>query len=59
MGWDVNADMGGHVVHGLCGSNIKTGKYLPSSYREGFLNLLWVQMVQHFVELINLSYLSK
>ena len=30
MGWEVKTDMGGQAKHGLWGSNVKTGKYLPT-----------------------------
>ena len=29
MGLEVKIDMGGQAKHGLWGSNLKTGKYIP------------------------------
>ena len=39
LAWEVNSDKGGQLKHGLWGSNVKTGRYLPGDSRGKFLVL--------------------
>ena len=45
MGWEVKSDFRGQSKHGLWGSNVKTGKYLPGADRSKLFVHFWAQNI--------------